>query len=186
MAENESKHSNSKIVLIIMAIVAVILATAITFYFINNRGGFMSNNKAHTNAPPSMGRDGVFIAFSATAQGKVTNVTDTSITIQSDNISKQFTISDNVFVTNNSSNNLLDKIAEKLIPTAFAQTKISTPSATSNTSFTGPPPPPSSNSGQTMKIKSVKDVKVGQNVTLTLTKQKESDPWIVTTIFIQQ
>lgn len=174
---------------VLFLILVIVLVVGAAFYLVSNKKFALSvkpTQKTDSFGAPNIGREGIFISFSATATGKVTKVSAQSIEIESGKEKRAFRVAEGVFV---SQLNILERISSVLIPEAYAQTspKVSTPSAGQSLTPPSLPPPviSSSSSAQPDQPKSIKDVRIGQTVSLTLTKQNEKDDWTVTTIFVQ-
>lgn len=172
--ENKRARVNPKIIIIIVLVFILIIGLI-----------FLS---IKLTKKPSSGlketQNGVFISFSATATGKVTKVSSSEIEIENGGEKRTFNIKENVFITKKS---VLDNLTGLLIKEALAQEQINMPII--------PPRPglPSDNiQSSTSGIlnippaprKGTRDIKVGDMVNLSLTKNKEADPWIVTGITV--
>lgn len=182
--------------LMLAAIVIVIIV--IVFGVINLRKN--SPAKTQTASTPDQAllpvieRDGVFTSFSATAQGKVTKVNDSEIEIEDNNSKKAFKLSKNVLI---SQNKILDSLVNLIIRPVEAQAtsspttiQLPPPGAPGSTNPALTPPPLINSASGSANLplpgsKSIKDVKVGDNVFLTLSKQKENGEWMVVSIFTQ-
>lgn len=182
--------------IVAMIVILVVIVAGLLFYSLNlNKKNSELKKQAQQTSNPAttIVRDGVFLSFSATAQGKVTKITNDSIEIEAEDAKESFKLSQSVFITHNFSvDSLLRKVTDRLIGTVYAQTATSSPKPSQPSaapaaavSALPPAPPVATSGGQPFVQKSIKDVKVGTTVMLNLTKQKEADEWVVTSIFIQ-
>lgn len=185
---DNSKPRSKYGVFILIAIISL-LAIGV-FYLISTKKlpslKTLQQQSGNQGSTPSVSREGVFTSFTATAQGVVTRLDNSSIEIEAGSEKRTFKLSTSVFVAKDT-DNLFNKIVGLLIPEAFAQSPSTPSAATSNINPSVIPPPPSTSSSaaQAMNVKTISDVKVGQTVTINLTKMREKDEWEVTTIFIQ-
>lgn len=159
-------------ILVLIAIIAVILIGGVLL------SPMLKQSSVNITSTPS---SGVFTSFSATAMGKVTSISSSQIEIENAGVKKSFKIADNVLITHKS---LLDKIADILVSEVEAQAipprpslpsySIDTQAATGTGTPNIPPAP----------RKQISQVKVGNYVSLNLTKTREADPWVVTGISV--
>lgn len=170
-------HKNAKALaktrlLIIIGVVALIIVSGV---FIS--GLIKKNDKPNVQMGLS---EGVFTSFYATAIGKVSRISNSDIEIEDKGIKKSFKLSENLLITHKS---LFDRIAGILISDVEAQAipprpnlppeVIDTKTATGSGVTPNIPPAPR---------KELKEIKVGDLVSLNLTKDKENSLWIVTGI----
>lgn len=167
--ENKKARVNPRIIIIIVLVFILIIGLI-----------FLS---IKLTKKPSSGlketQNGIFVSFSAIATGKVTKISKSNIEIENNGVRKNFRISDNVLISQKS---LLDKIANILVPEVEAQLIPPRPSlppqttdtkASSNSGIPNVPPAPRKNVGE---------IKVGDFVSLSLSKERENAEWIVTGI----
>jgi hypothetical protein len=199
---NHSSFNPKFIILIVVIVIILIIAIAVGFKNSKKTTSTPTNPQSTQNLtgqPSGPTREGVFVSFSATAQGKVTAITDSSIEIEYEKSKKNFKLANNLFIVKKPSQSIFAFILDKLIPEANAEAPTVNPpspnphSPSSVNTQTVPPainkpallPTATTGSGAAqLKQKNIKDIKVGDTVTLMLTKQKEADDWVVTSIFI--
>ncbi len=122
--------------------------------------------------------DGVFTSFSATATGKVTQINSSQIEIENNEKKQSFGLSKDVLIVQN---NFLNTLTNLLITPVQAQEiplRPSLPAGTEDTTSSGSSIP----NIPAVPRKNIRAIKVGDVVSLNLTKEKESSSWIVTNI----
>ncbi len=187
------------ILFIILFLISISLVIALTKQRSDLQKKLLAQNGLDT-------AQGIYTLFTASAQGTVAKINDTQVEVENNGKRQTFTISSSVFVASNRFpistaslptqsviDQLFNSLEKVLISTVDAQSPATTSSQrlTTPKPTTAPTPMPTpqqtktASPAATPQQKTIKDIKTGDHVLITLSKQKMADPWRVVSIFVQ-